>query len=61
MKDLSHAPSSPLSVQEIRRMIDRLRGAQIAASVNDDPKWPILGRIIHELQELHKMKTGKQY
>lgn len=54
-------PSKPLSVREIRQMIDRLREAHIPASINDDPKWSIIARAIHELQELHKMHTGRQY
>lgn len=58
---MTPAPSSLLTVAEIRKMIDRLRGAQIPASVNDDPKWRLLGDAIHALQELHKMKTGRQY
>jgi hypothetical protein len=54
-------PSAPLTTQEIRDMIKRLRSAQVAASVNDDPKWPILAKAITPLQELHKMKTGRQF
>ena len=57
----THPPSSPLSVMEIRKMIQRMRGAQIAASVNDDVQWGILRDAIHALQELHKIKTGQQY
>lgn len=58
---MARAPSSPLSVEEIRLWIDRLRGAQIAASIQLDGEWEILADIIQPLQRLHKIKTGRQY
>jgi hypothetical protein len=48
-------------VQEIRKMIDRLRGAQIASSTTQDGEWEILMDIISPLQKLHTIKTGRQY
>jgi hypothetical protein len=42
-------------------MIDRLRGAQIAASLKADGQWELLADAIHALQGLHKMKTGEQF
>ena len=58
---MTRAPSSPLAVQEIRKMIDRLRGAQIASSTTQDGEWEILMDIISPLQKLHTIKTGRQY
>lgn len=58
---MTRAPSSPLGVQEIRKMIDRLRGAQIASSTKEDGEWEILMDIISPLQKLHVIKTGRQY
>lgn len=54
-------PSTPLAVWEIRGIINRLRRAHIAASVNGDPKWEVLRDAIHAMQDLHIMETGKQY
>lgn len=54
-------PSTPLTVAEIRGMINRLRRAHIAASVNDDPRWPAIAEAIGGLQELHRIETGKQF
>lgn len=54
-------PSSPLTVEEIKQMIDRLRGAQIATSTQPDGEWEILADVIHPLQKLHKIKAGRQY
>jgi hypothetical protein len=54
-------PSSNLTTAEIRLLIDRMRGAHIATSVNDHPDWPVIANIIHELQVLYKRRTGRQH
>ena len=54
-------PSTPLTLTEIRGMINRLRRAQIAASVNDDPRWEMLAATLSGLQDLHKLETGSLY
>lgn len=54
-------PSTPLAVDEIRGMINRLRRAHIAASVNDDPRWHVISLAINSLQNLHRLETGTQY
>lgn len=54
-------PSTPLTLTEIRGMINRVRRAQVAASVNDDPRWEVLADIGSALQKLHVMETGVQF
>jgi hypothetical protein len=54
-------PSSPLSVPEIQGMIHRLRRAHIAASINDDPRWPLIADAIAAMQALHRHETNGQY
>lgn len=54
-------PSTPLTLTEIRGMINRLRRAQIAASVNGDPRWEMLAVTLSGLQDLHKLETGSLY
>jgi hypothetical protein len=55
-------PSTPLRVEEIRGLINRLRRAQIHASVDPaDPSYCDLVELITTLQRMHKRKTGVQY
>jgi len=59
--NLNQPPCKPMSTDEILAMIVRLRSAHVAASVNNDPRWPAIADAISGLQELYRIETGEQY
>lgn len=58
---LNQPPCAPLSPDEIRAMIVRLRSAHVAASVNYDSRWVAIADAISGLQDLYRIETGEQY